>query len=188
MPLLPILLASAAAGQPAMLVPAHLRPLMPSSPELGKAEGRCRAGEPGPGLLVDVQGLRDRQGLVKVEVYPASDGDFLADDNLLLSQGKVFRRVEQDLPDRGPVQVCIRLPAPGSYSVAVLHDRDGNHKFGWWSDGVGFPSYTRLGMHKPRAAIARVAAGPGLTRVTIAVMYRHGLGVATIREQQAAED
>ena len=173
--LLPVLLAAAVAR-------------MPSSPDLGKAEGRCRTGEPGPALLVDIAGLRDRKGLVKVEVYPNRDGEFLADDNVLLSQGKVFRRVEQDVPEQGPVQLCVRVPAPGHYSLLVLHDRDGNHKFGWWSDGVGFPNLSRLGLHKPKAAAARVVAGAGPTRVTVAIMYRHGLGVATIRAQGAAED
>jgi len=155
--------------------------LMPSSPDLGKAEGRCRAGEAGPALMIAVEGLRDRKGAVKVEVYPSNQQDFLADDNVLLGARKVFRRVEQDLPDHGPVAVCIRVPGPGAYSVAVLHDRDGNHKFGWWSDGVGFPRHTRLGMRKPHADVARVTAGAGLTHAGIEMMYRHGFGVATLR-------
>ncbi|MBU6267716.1 MAG: DUF2141 domain-containing protein [Sphingomonadales bacterium] len=152
-----------------------------SSPDLGKAEGRCRAGEGGPALLVDVKGLRDRQGVIKLEVYPANDADFLADDNVLLNAGKTFRRVEQDIPASGSVVLCVRVPGPGAWSIALLHDRDSNHKFGWWSDGVGFPGYARLGMHKPKAALARVNAGGGLTRVSVTMMYRHGLGVATLR-------
>lgn len=154
-----------------------------SSPELGKAEGRCSPDEPGPALLVEATGLKDRKGQIKLEVYPPDDRDFLADDNVLLSHGKTFRRVEQDLPDSGPVVLCIRVPAPGTYAVALLHDRDSNHKFGWWSDGVGFPRYIRLGMHRPRAALALVTAGPGLTRLAIPLMYRHGFGVATLRAQ-----
>ncbi len=68
--------------------------MIPSSPDLGKAEGRCRPGEPGPALLVNVEGLKDRKGNLKLEVYPADDRDFLQDDNVLVSRGKVFRRVE----------------------------------------------------------------------------------------------
>jgi uncharacterized protein (DUF2141 family) len=166
----------------AVAVPAHARPPLASSPDLGKAEGRCRPNEPGPALLVEATGLKDRKGAIKLEVYPADEQDFLADDNVLVNHGKTFRRVEQDLPDAGLVVLCIRVPAPGAYALALLHDRDGNHKFGWWSDGVGFPGYVRLGMHKPRAAIARINAGPGLTRIAIPLMYRHGLGVATLRD------
>ena len=33
-------------------------PLIPSTPDLGKAEGRCRPGETGPALLVNVAGDR----------------------------------------------------------------------------------------------------------------------------------
>lgn len=182
--------ATAAAGQPQPeLVLARANPRLPSSPDLGKAEARCRANEPGPALLIAVEGLRDRQGLIKAELYPANDHDFLADDNVLVSAGKVFRRVEQELPASGPVAICVRIPGPGAYSVSVLHDRDGSHKFGWLSDGVGFPNYSRLtGPFKPKAAITRIVAGPGLTHITIAMMYRHGFGVATLRAQAAEKD
>ena len=152
-----------------------------SSPELGKAEGRCRANEDGPAILVDIRGLKDRHGLIKLEVYPANDDDFLADDSDLVNAGKVFRRVEQAMPAGGPVTLCVRIPGPGSYSIVVLHDRDGNHKFGWLSDGVGFAGNPKLGWHKPSAETARIAAGSGMTRITIVMNYRHGLGEAPIR-------
>src|SRR3569623_1874806 len=152
-----------------------------SSPDLGKAEGRCRAGETGPALQVDVQGLKDRKGKLKLEVYPADDRDFLQDDNVLVSQGKVFRRVEVPVPGSGPVKLCIRIPAAGPYSVSLLHDRDGNRMFGWTVDGVGFAGNPKLGWRKPRAAQAAVLAGAGLTRLSITLNYRHGLGMAPLR-------
>ena len=152
-----------------------------SSPDLGKAEGRCRANEAGPAILVDVTGLKDRHGLIKLEVYPANDGDFLADDNQLVGAGKVFRRVEQAMNPAGPVTLCVRVPGPGSYSIVVLHDRDANHKFGWWGDGVGFAGNPKLGWHKPPAQSARMTAGFGMARITIVMNYRHGLGEAPLR-------
>jgi uncharacterized protein (DUF2141 family) len=151
-----------------------------SSPELGKAEGRCRVNEPGPALLVDVTGLKDRKGLIKLEVYPANDDDFLADDDDLVNAGKTFRRVEQPLNPVGPVTLCVRVPGPGSYSIVVLHDRDANHKFGWWGDGVGFAGNPKLGWHKPSAEATRITAGSGITRTTIVMNYRHGLGEAPL--------
>ncbi len=156
--------------------------LIPSSPDLGKVEGRCRADEAGPALLVQVEGLKDRQGKLKLEVYPANDRDFLQDDNILISQGKVFRRVEVPVPDSEPVELCIRVPAPGAYSVSLLHDRDGNRKFGWMVDGIGFAGNPALGLSKPRASATKVIAGPGLTRLSIILNYRHGLGVAPLRK------
>ena len=56
---------------------------------LGKAEAQCRPNEPGPALLIVVHGLKDRDGILRAELYPANDQDFLADDNILVQQGKV---------------------------------------------------------------------------------------------------
>ena len=148
---------------------------LPSSPSLGVAEGRCRANESGPAILVDVVGLKDRQGLLKLEAYPSNDQDFLADDNVLIMAGKVFRRVAGPVPARGNVQLCIRVPAPGAYSLSLLHDRDSNGRFGLSVDGVGFPNNPRLGLSRPRAAATRVRAGQGITRIRIVMNYRRGV-------------
>lgn len=146
-----------------------------SSPDLGKAEGLCRPNEPGPALIVVANGLKDRNGFLRAELYPAEDRDFLEDDNVLIMAGKTFRRVEVSIPPSGPAQVCIRIPGPGNYTLSLLHDRDGNHKFGLSSDGIGFPGNPRLGMSKPKARQALLTAGPGLTMVPVTLNYRHGL-------------
>lgn len=159
------------AGVALLLLGSHLR----SSPDLGKAEGQCRSGENGPSFLVDVAGLKDRRGLLKLELYPANDADFLEDDNVLLNAGKTFRRVETVVPQAGPVELCIRAPAPGPYALSLLHDRDANHKFGLSVDGIGFAGNPRLGWTKPDAAAASATAGAGPTRITIVMNYRHGL-------------
>ncbi|AZI36625.1 hypothetical protein NT2_05_01980 [Caenibius tardaugens NBRC 16725] len=146
-----------------------------STPDLGKAEGRCRANETGPAFLVEVGGLKDRKGQLKLEVYPANDKDFLQDDNILIMEHKVFRRVEVPVPARGPVQLCIRIPGPGTYAVSLLHDRDSNRKFGLSVDGIGFSNNPRLGMSKPKAAAVAISAGSTLTHVRIVMNYRSGL-------------
>jgi uncharacterized protein (DUF2141 family) len=148
---------------------------IPSTPDLGKAEARCRSNEDGPAFLVDIVGLKDRRGNLKLEVYPANDADFLQDDNILIAQNKTFRRVEMPVPQSGPITLCVRLPRPGRYAVSVLHDRDGNRKFGLSIDGVGFGSNPKLGMGKPKAAAAAIVAGGNLTRERIVMNYRRGL-------------
>ncbi|MBS0481641.1 MAG: DUF2141 domain-containing protein [Proteobacteria bacterium] len=154
-----------AAGQP-----------IPSTPDLGKAEGRCRAGEGGPALLINVTGLKDRKGNIKLEVYPSNDEDFLADDNILVAAGKTFRRVEQPVPASGNVQMCVRIPGPGAYSVSVLHDRDANRKFGLSVDGIGFTGNPRLGVRKPKAAATRLVVNSnGVSQTTVVMNYRKGL-------------
>lgn len=145
-----------------------------SSPDLGKAEGQCRARETGPAFLVDVVGLKDHSGKLKLEVYPAADGDFLADDNVLLNQGKTFRRVEVAVPADATPQLCIRVPQPGAYALSLLHDRDSDRKFGLSIDGAGFSRNPRIGLSKPRASAVRIDAGAGLTPVRIVMNYRKG--------------
>jgi len=156
---------------------------LPSSPDLGKKEGQCRRDEHAPSLMVDVEGLKDRQGMLKLEVYPANDEDFLADDNVLLNAGKVFRRVEVPAPQTGEVHLCIRVPGPGTYAVSLLHDRDGNRKFGWTVDGIGFSGNPRLGWSKPKAAKVAISAGAGPTPLSIVMNYRSGLGVAPLKRK-----
>jgi uncharacterized protein (DUF2141 family) len=148
---------------------------IPSTPDLGKAEAQCRPGETGPAVLLLATGLKDRKGKLKVELYPANETDFLADDNVLVMAGKTFRRVEMAVPPSGPVQLCIRLPGPGNYALVLLHDRDSNRKFGLSSDGIGFSNNPHLGLSKPKAEAVKFAAGPGLTPLTVRLNYRHGL-------------
>ena len=146
-----------------------------SSPDLGIAEGRCRVPEPGPALEIEARGLKDRQGLLRAELYPDNDDDFLTDDNILLGAGKTFRRAEIALPQSGPVTICLRAPAPGTYTLSLLHDRDSNHKFGLSTDGIGFPGDRALGLSKPAASKASLSVGGGLTRIAITLNYRRGL-------------
>lgn len=148
---------------------------IPSTPDLGKAEGQCRPGESGPAFLVDLMGLRDRSGRVKVEVYPANDKDFLADDNVLVMAGKTFRRVEVPVPAEPVPRLCIRLPGPGTYAVTVLHDRNADRKFSLSHDGIGFSGNPKLGWSKPKAAAVATYANNGLTTLRVIMNYRTGL-------------
>ena len=155
-----------------------------SSPDLGKAEARCRPGERGPAIIVVPAGLKDTVGIFKAEVYPSNNADFLADDNVLINAGKVFRRAEA--PAAETSEICLRVPGPGAYSVTLLHDRNQNRKFNWTIDGIGFAGNPRLGFSKPSAGATRVMAGAGLTRVEIVLNYKHGLGVSPISPRPAA--
>ncbi|HEX8057155.1 MAG TPA: DUF2141 domain-containing protein [Novosphingobium sp.] len=159
----------------AIMAPLLLGAYLPSSPELGTAEGRCRRGEQGPALLVEIDGLKDRRGRIKLELYPANDDDFLQDDNLLVSAGKTFRRVEAPVPASGAVELCIRAPSPGTYALSVLHDRDSNRRFSLSIDGIGFGGNPKLGWSKPKAAAASVRVGPSPTPLRVVMNYRRGL-------------
>lgn len=147
---------------------------VPSSPNLGMAQGQCRPHEAGPAFILQIVGIKDRVGLLRVEVYPSNDADFLQDDNVLVGQGKVFRRVETPVPKTGVIALCIRVPRAGSYAVSVLHDRDSSRKFSVMVDGVGFGGNPRIRLRKPRAAEATIRAGDGPTRRRIILNYHSG--------------
>ncbi|TGX53549.1 DUF2141 domain-containing protein [Sphingomonas gei] len=130
----------------------------------------------GPRVQVNVTGLKDRTGRLKLELYPANEADFLKDDRSLVREGKPFRRVWATMPASGPVTLCIRAPSAGQWALLFTHDRDGKNKFNFWQDGAGFPSNQRLGRSRPkvRQALVNVAASGG--QITVRAQYLKGLG------------
>jgi uncharacterized protein (DUF2141 family) len=144
-------------------------------PDYGIAEGMCRPHEKGPALLVTAAGLKDRTGKLRVELYAPNDAEFLADDRDLVRDGKVFRRTVIDVPAAGAVELCVRAPHTGTWSVALIHDRAGAKKFRLSSDGIGFGGNPHLGLSKPHAEVSEIDVGPGVTRSAIRLNYRHGL-------------
>lgn len=159
----------------ALLLLAAADPGIRSSPELGVAAARCRAEESGPAVIVNVTGLKVRKGRVRAELYPARDGDFLGDDNVLVAAGKTFRRASVEVPASGPVRLCLRVPGPGTYSLAVIHNVDGGHKFSLSRDGAGFGGNPKIGLSKPSAQAASVSVGNGPTETNVVMNYRRGL-------------
>lgn len=146
-----------------------------SSPDLGKAEGRCRANEQGPAYVLTVAGLKDRRGNLKLELYPSNDEDFLQDDNILINAGKAFARVETAVPASDPVTLCIRAPRPGTYSLVLMHDRDANRKFGLSVDGIAFPGDPKMCWGRPGADKAQATVGSSPVRLPVTMQYRRSL-------------
>jgi uncharacterized protein (DUF2141 family) len=159
--------------------------VVPPKAERGRNGADCRAPETGPAVSVNVIGLKDRKGKLILELYPENDADFLQSDKVLIAAGKTFRRVPMTIPGAGPVSICIRAPGPGRYTLALLHDRDNNGKFGLSGDGVGFANNPKLGFRKPKATAVALALGPGVRPISIVMNYRQGIGVGPIKSQTA---
>jgi uncharacterized protein (DUF2141 family) len=153
------------------LAPAAALPVAAQDP----VDGSC-AVPGGVKLYVNVEGLKDRTGRLKLELYPANETDFLRDDTSLKTEGKQFRRVWSTMPSAGPVRLCIRAPSPGIWAVLFTHDRDGKNKFNFWRDGAGFPSNQRLGRSRPKVRQAMVNIAPGGGQIDITAQYLKGLG------------
>ncbi|HVF95547.1 MAG TPA: DUF2141 domain-containing protein [Sphingomonas sp.] len=142
---------------------------------LGQDAAACVGGG-GPAILATLSGLKDRKGVLKLELYPANEADFLAPDIKLNAAGKVFRRVRVAIPAAGSVDICIRVPRAGRYALLAVHDRDGKNKFNFFSDGAGFPGAAKLGMSRPKVGQAIIDAGGGVTTTGIRLQYLRGLG------------
>lgn len=133
----------------------------------------CQSGE--PAIKVNVSGLKDRTGRLKLELYPPNEADFLKDDRDLKREGKFFHRVWADTPARGNVSMCIKVPSPGRYALLFTHDRDGKNKFNLWQDGAGFPRNDKLGRKRPKLDQALITVGPGVVTANIRAQYLRGL-------------
>lgn len=141
---------------------------------IGEDAAACAAGNV-PALRVNVQGIKDRTGRLKLELYPAVEGDYLRDDHVLVKEGKLFHRSFAITPKSGNIVLCIRAPRPGRYALFLTHDRDGANKFNIWKDGAGVPSNRKLGRSKPKLSDGIVTVGATATPITIQMQYVRGL-------------
>lgn len=142
---------------------------------VGPDAARCDAGAAGDALLVNITGLKSRSGTVRVQLYGASPADFLA-------KGKKLRRIEVPV-SASAMDVCVALPSPGRYAVAVRHDADANRQSGW-NDGGGFSRNPKVKLTnlKPRHSQVAFDVTAGIHRVPIVMQYRHGLSIGPVRK------
>jgi uncharacterized protein (DUF2141 family) len=139
---------------------------------LGPDAAACTGGA--PSVLVRVDGFKARSGDLRVQVYGGKPEDFLA-------KGRKLKRVELGVTRDGPMEVCVALPGPGNYAVAVRHDVDGSGKSGW-NDGGGFSRNPRLSLTrlKPRYEDVVVAVGRRPLAVDVVLNYRRGLSIGPV--------
>jgi len=118
-------------------------------------------GHEGPAkLYVDVQNVRNSNGLIAVTLYADDSSRFLAHRGSLYV-GRV--------PARSPkTSVCIYLPSTGVYGLAVYHDANADRKFGRTAIGLpaegygfsndpavilGLPSFRSVRLSVPRSGM-----------------------------------
>jgi len=161
------LLGSALAAQPATI--------------MGSDAVACAPGARDTAALIEVEGLKDRSGVMRIEVYPNNDNEFLGDRHKLVAEGKTFRRVETPLPATGPVRVCILLPGAGTYAIAVVHQRGDTRSFSFTKDGIGFPNNPRLYLSKPDVDKVAMTFPAGVTTVPVTLNYKQGLAMKPLK-------
>ena len=131
------------------------------------AAALCFAGASGPALaqgctgrpsatrlIVTVSNVRAAQGLIAVTLYADDSRRFLARRGSLYV-GRVPARA-------GVTRMCIFVPAPGTYGLAVYHDADANRRFnrnaiGLPAEGYGFSNDAPTLFGLPRFSSVRLA-------------------------------
>ena len=122
------------------------------------AQEACTGTPSATRLFVTVENVRSAEGLIAVTLYPDDPRRFLARRGSLYV-GRVPARA-------GTTRVCIHVPAPGTYALAVYHDADANRRFkrsalGLPVEGYGFsndapalfglPSFRSVRLQVPRS-------------------------------------
>ena len=137
--------------------------------QLGADAAVCRAGH--PSILVNVMGFSQRTGNVRVALYGNPD--------TFLDHGATMRKINLPVTASGPMRICIAVPHPGRYAIAVRHDVDGDNAGGDWSDGGGFSRNPHLSLLHLRPGFDDVAVdvGQSVLGVNVILNYRYGLSI-----------
>lgn len=132
----------------------------------------CVAGK--PSLMVRVSGLKQASGTLKLALYGSDQSVYLK------KQGRL-RRVKVPVQGRGPIDVCIAVPKPGRYAVAVHHDLNANGDKDR-HDGGGYSNNPRVSLTNLRPSFARTAVNVGQSpaRVNVRLLYVRGLSVGPV--------
>ena len=140
-----------------------------AQPPLGVDAAACRAGQ--PSILVNVQGFSRRTGNVRVALY--------GNPSTFLDRGATMRKINLPVTPGGPMRICVAVPHPGRYAIAVRHDVDGDNARGDWGDGGGFSRNPRISLLHLRPSFDAVAVnvGQGVLGVNVVLNYRYGLSI-----------
>jgi uncharacterized protein (DUF2141 family) len=102
----------------------------------GAPDGESCTGHPGTVRLhVNVQGVRNSEGLIAVTLYADDSSRFLA------HRGSLY--VGRVPAHQGTTRVCIWVPKPGVWAIVAYHDENANRKYdrnaiGLAKEGGGF--------------------------------------------------
>ena len=129
----------------------------------------CIAGK--PSLVVRVSGFKQASGTLKLALYGSDPSGYLK------KQGRL-RRIKVPVHGSSPIDICIAVPKPGRYAVAVHHDLNANGNKDR-HDGGGYSNNPRVSLTRMRPPFARTAVSVGQSpaRVSVRLLYIRGLSV-----------
>jgi uncharacterized protein (DUF2141 family) len=137
---------------------------------LGKDAAACEEGK--PAILVRISGFKKPTGEVKVSLFSDDSSRFLV-------KGGNIRKVFAPVRSKSPLDVCVAVPRPGRYSVAVHHDINGNGDMDA-KDGGGFSRNPKLTIfnRKPPLAKTVISVGNAPAQAGVRLLYVKGLALA----------
>jgi uncharacterized protein (DUF2141 family) len=140
-----------------------------SSP--AEAASACVPGK--PSVIVHVAGFKQAAGKVKVSLYGP-------DSSRWLTKGGRISKVKVPVTGRS-MDVCLPVPAPGRYAVAVHHDLNLNGERDR-HDGGGYSRNPKVSLLNPKPSFSKAAfeVGKGPARVGVTMLYVRGLGVGPV--------
>jgi len=147
---------------------------------LGPDAADCQAGSGKDAVLVTIDGFKSREGTLRLELWPGTDGDFMRNHHELVAEGKAYHRVTVPVPASGAAKVCVPLPGPGTYAVGAFHSPLGQRKFNFRQDGATFTRNPKVGLSKPKAADVAMRFNSGLSEAAVTLNYLRGLGFKPI--------
>ncbi len=125
-------------------------------------------------MLVRVSGLKQGSGTLKLSLYGSDQSVFLK------KQGRL-RRIKVPVHGKGPVDICIAVPKPGRYAVAVHHDLNANGDKDR-HDGGGYSNNPRVSLTnmRPSFTSTAVSVGQSPAKVNVRLLYIRGLSVRPV--------
>ncbi len=132
------------------------------------AAANCVPGK--PSVVVHVAGFKQPTGRVRVALYGSDTSRWLA-------KGGRISRVKVPVTGKA-MDICLPVPAPGRYAVAVHHDFNLNGERDR-HDGGGYSRNPKVSLFNPKPSFAKAAftVGDGPARVGVTLLYVKGLSV-----------
>ena len=136
--------------------------------------GHCDGGK--AAILVRVSGFKTRSGELRLDLY---DGD----PKKWLVGGKKIHKVHMfPIPKSGPVDICVKVPGPGTYAFGLQHDVNRDYEI-TRVDGGAFSNNAKISLlnRKPKHSAAAFTVGNGTKRVGIRLLYLRGLSIGPVK-------
>lgn len=155
----------------ALVLPLGLATTGAQAAVVGSDAAACVAGK--PAVQVRVSGFKRASGTVRVVLY---------EQNGWLKKGGSLRRIRVPVTSTQPIDVCVAVPRPGRYGIAVHHDLNGNRDRDL-NDGGGFSRNPRIGLlsQRPRFEQTWFDVAGGTKVVPVTLLYLNGLRIGPAR-------